>query len=150
MTTAADALDLIDAVIDTFRQLRVLGAALHGSEAPLTGERGVLFELARRGPQTVPAIARTLATSRQHVQVIVDRFLGEGIVERRPNPIHRRSVLIRLTGAGRREVKSIERRERRLLTGISPKLNGRRLREAAATLRKLGDVLQSSLPEPRR
>src|SRR4051812_7401984 len=80
------ALELVETVITTFRTLRIAGGKLHGRSGPLTGERGVIMDLARIGPDTVPNMARVRGTSRQHIQVIVDRLIEAGQAERRGEP----------------------------------------------------------------
>src|SRR4051794_3007825 len=72
------ALELVETVITTFRTLRIAGGKLHGRSGPLTGERGVIMDLARIGPDTVPNMARVRGTSRQHIQAIVDRLIEAG------------------------------------------------------------------------
>src|SRR5690242_12504078 len=124
---------LAEAVIATFRQLRVVGGHLHGTDGPVTGERGILLQLASDGPQTVPSMARERSKSRQHVQVIVDRLSERGLLERRANPRHKRSVVIALTRAGRAEVTRMKARERRLAARLAGAIPERELRRAAAT-----------------
>jgi len=63
----------------------------------------------------------------------VDRLVGRGLVERRPDPHDRRGVRVRLTAAGRNRVDlaldSLIERERALLAGLSD--------ESSATLADL-------------
>lgn len=61
---------------------------------------GVLQTLERHGPQTVPQIARRRSTSRQNIQVLINRLRGQGCVELTSNPAHRRSALVGLTPRG--------------------------------------------------
>src|SRR5438270_4927789 len=92
--------ELIEEVIATFRRLRVASAEIHGDGAPMPGQRGVLIDLARMGPQTVAGMARGRGVSRQHVQALVDGFLARRLVDLAENPAHRRSKLVRLTRGG--------------------------------------------------
>ena len=50
---------------------------------------------------TVPGIARVLGQSRQAVQRLTDVMVEDGLVEYRPNPKHKRSVLVTLTDTGK-------------------------------------------------
>src|SRR6266436_1557435 len=59
----------------------------------LAGAANVLQILARSGSQTVPQIARARATSRQNIQVVVNRLVTVGYVEAVQNPAHKRSML---------------------------------------------------------
>jgi DNA-binding MarR family transcriptional regulator len=70
------------------------------SESLAPAELRVLQILHERGPQTVPDIGRFRLTSRQNIQITVNRLKNAGLVELSPNPAHKRSDLVRLTGAG--------------------------------------------------
>lgn len=67
----------------------------------LSAQRQVLQALALRGPQAVPALAKNRTTSRQNIQIVVNKLSKMGLVESVSNPAHRRSKLIQLTPAGR-------------------------------------------------
>lgn len=62
---------------------------------------GVLQVLKRYGPQTVPRIARRRSTSRQNIQILINRLRSQGCVDLTSNPAHRRSALVTLTSRGR-------------------------------------------------
>jgi DNA-binding MarR family transcriptional regulator len=72
-----------------------------------TWEFDVLAALRRAGPpyDLSPGrlVAETLVTSGTMTNR-VDRLVGRGLVERRPDPDDRRGVLVRLTATGRRTV----------------------------------------------
>ena len=122
----------------------------------------VLQLLERHGPHTVPQIARRRSTSRQNIQILVNRLEGQGCVELRNNPAHRRSALVSLTAPGRTlllkgaavhrsmlETLASELAEpevdgaTRLLNGIRRRLNAEPAPEAAA-------AVQSQASPPRR
>src|SRR5436305_7931387 len=65
-----------------------------------SASRVALQVLQRCGPQTVPQIARARFSSRQNIQILVNRLQKEGLVELVENPDHKRSVLVRLTHRG--------------------------------------------------
>jgi DNA-binding MarR family transcriptional regulator len=134
--------ELIDEVIVTFRQLRMVSAEIHGDGAPMPGQRGVLIDLARMGPQTVAGMARARAVSRQHIQVLVDYFRGLGLAELVENPNHRRSKLVRLTRNGRVLVKAMVERERAVLSSLDLAVPPAQIQRAAAVLRALRQHLQ--------
>ncbi len=85
--------------------------------------RGVMEVVLRSGALSVPAIARGMAVSRQHVQVQVDALLAADLVAPRPNPAHKRSPLIALTDKGRAMMENMRAEElrafARLQTGVS-------------------------------
>jgi DNA-binding MarR family transcriptional regulator len=66
-----------------------------------TAAYGVLQALERHGPQTVPQIARRRSTSRQNIQILINRLQSQSCVELTSNPAHRRSALVTLTLQGR-------------------------------------------------
>jgi len=115
--------ELIEEVIQTFRQLRVISAEIHGSGLPIPGQRGVLMQL-NHGVQTVPGMARERGVSRQSIQKIVDGFVARGLVELVDNAAHRRSKLVRLTAKGKTAWKEMVAREvatvKKLRLQISP------------------------------
>lgn len=55
------------------------------------GTRVILEKLTVHGPQTVPALAKTLDVERQYVQRNVNDLLDNLHVEKRVNPAHKRS-----------------------------------------------------------
>jgi DNA-binding MarR family transcriptional regulator len=63
--------------------------------------RRVLQVLAHEGALTVPQIGRMLGTSRQNIQVIVNRLKIDGLVDVILNPAHERSVLVEATQSGK-------------------------------------------------
>jgi DNA-binding MarR family transcriptional regulator len=134
--------ELIEEVIATFRRLRVVSAELHGDGTPMPGQRGVLIDLDRVGPQTVANIARARAVSRQHIQALVNGFRARGLVEFAENPNHRRSKLVRLTRNGRALVKAMLKRESAALGSRGLVLPPAQIRSAVKTLQTLRQQLQ--------
>ena len=100
-------LDHGERVYDVIRQVRPLtvasvrvvaeGVRPHGLTV---GGRAVLELLAEHGARTVPALAADLGVSRQAVQRVVDYLRVRCHVVTRPNPAHRRSVLVETTDQG--------------------------------------------------
>lgn len=88
-------------------------------DAPLeglsVGVRAVLNMLREHGPMTVPQMGRAQALSRQFVQRMINDAAARGLVESVPNPAHKRSSLIRLTGEGRAAITAVIDRERSVL-----------------------------------
>src|SRR5436190_22545756 len=54
----------------------------------LAGAANVLQLLAQSGPQTVPQIAMARGTSRQNIQIVVNRLVTVGYLEAVQNPAH--------------------------------------------------------------
>jgi len=138
--------ELIEETILLFRRLRVLSAEIHGEGIPIAGQRGVLMDLANGGPQTVPAMARVRGVSRQNIQVLIDRFRSEGLVELIENPAHRRSKLVRLTAKGKKLTEAMSKRETQVLASLDVNIPSPQIQNASNVLRKFRDALQT-IPE---
>ena len=141
----ARAVRALGAVVDEtrllFHRLKRTAESLHQQGVTSGGRRGVLQSLQRKGPQTVPQLARARPVSRQHIQQLVDPLAEEGLVELVDNPRHKRSRLVRLTEAGRRQLEEIELRERPLLEALAADLGAEELEQAAAVLARLRGLL---------
>jgi DNA-binding MarR family transcriptional regulator len=105
--------------------------------------RGVLRDLVRLGPRSVPQLARRRECSRQHVQVLVNRLVADGMAELVPNPDHRRSPLVSLTGAGRDALEAMWRREAELVDQLPVEAIVGDLRRAAEVLGQLRSMLEA-------
>jgi DNA-binding MarR family transcriptional regulator len=115
---------------------RVVEAALR-PEGLSVGTRAVLEVLAEHGPATVPAIGDRLDLARQGVQRHVNDLLRLGYVESQPNPAHRRSVLIVLTGSGTEVIGRIRDDELRQLATLAPDCTEQEIATAAKVLAAL-------------
>lgn len=122
-----------------FHRLRASADRLHADLEITSPMRGVLESLRRGGPQTVPALAAARPVSRQHIQVQVDALADRGLVERLPNPAHRRSPLIALTAEGRALFDTILAREAGLLARIGARHDPGALETTARTLEALAE-----------
>jgi DNA-binding MarR family transcriptional regulator len=107
------------------------------------GERGVLLVLGRSHSQTVPQIARTRCTSRQNIQIVVNRLKEQGLVELVTNPAHKRSAQVCLTEKGRGLFSQIELAESRLLNDVLVDLSHDELTSATKCLQKLRQALSA-------
>lgn len=117
-------------------------------EAIPSASRGVLQILQRGGAQTVPQIARTRFSSRQNIQIVVNRLQKEGLVEFADNPHHKRSVLVRLTHRGQLAIAEAAKEEAELNTRVLPSFSQTELSSAAEVLNKLRRMLDGKeMPE---
>lgn len=126
-----------------FHRLRAAAEQVHAQGEISAGLRGVLRDLERLGPQTVPQMARRRPVSRQHIQVLVNRLVEDGHVELIPNPAHKRSHLVRLTARGESLVVAMNRREEKLLGNLKIGVTEKNLRGVAEVLRKVRESLES-------
>lgn len=141
----------LKALQDFLDEARLLFHRLGGAENQMFdrdslsgGMRGVIRDLARLGPRTVPRLARLRDVSRQHIQSLVDALEEAGFVVMVDNPAHRRSRLARLTRQGRICARQLARLESRLLAGMPRGRRGRHLQGATATLRQIREALQGA------
>src|ERR1700741_4158495 len=105
-TVDADSLDSLLAEVSILATRLKHGRHVFEEDADLAGgARSVLLLLGRQGAQTVPALARLRSTSRQNIQIVVNRLKASGLAKLESNPAHKRSALVRLTSKGRDLVK---------------------------------------------
>jgi DNA-binding MarR family transcriptional regulator len=140
----AATIDLVDETIRLYFRLRHVADQIHQKGALSGGRRGFLRSLHAEGPQTVPDMARARAVTRQNAQVFVNSLLEEGLVEKTPNPAHKRSHLIQLTDQGRKTLDEMNRREFRLVEQLDLGLSGQELTRAAEVLRTLRESFEGA------
>ena len=143
MSRATALITVLEETRALFHRLKVVVEQIHKEGRMSGGLRGVLRTLAADGPQTVPQVARTRPTSRQHIQVLVNRLLELGLVTLVDNPAHQRSRLVSLTPAGKKRIEAMSRREAVLLKKLSIDISEKTLHSSARTLKKLREVFES-------
>ncbi len=136
------AMKVIRGVRGLFHELRAVAQELHGGSSLAGGRRGVLVDLLEDGEQTVPELARRRPVTRQHIQVLVNQLLRDELVERRPNPEHKRSHLIGLTPKGRQTIAAMLERELELLQALEHQICLQQLLETAEVLSELKSALR--------
>jgi DNA-binding MarR family transcriptional regulator len=119
--------------------VRSLASRLRVDRSEING--GTLQLLARHGPQTVPQIARLRATSRQNIQIQVNRLERDGHVELTSNPVHKRSELVRVTDSGKMLSESLHATQRHTWEKLEPLLSAAEMTSAAALLRQIHDLI---------
>jgi DNA-binding MarR family transcriptional regulator len=124
-------------------RLRIAWDQVHGAADVSDSRRLVLQMLDRRGPRTVPQLARARPVSRQHVQSVVNTLIEDGLVEYLPNPVHQRSHLVTLTPAGKMLVDQERLKETLLVEGLRIEVADDDLRAAASVLTKLRAAFES-------
>ena len=120
---------------------RVAGEALE----PLgisAADRAVMEFLFPDEALSVPEIASRYDVSRQHVQVTVNSLRDKGLVERRANPRHKRSDLIRLTAKGKQLFTDVNVKDEELIEALFANLPGNQLATTLKILQKLNVRLE--------
>jgi len=78
-----------------------------------SAQAGALFALPSEGGAGVSAVADALGLAQSAASVLVQRLEQAGLVERQPDPVDRRAVLLTLTTRGRTmRARAIERAQR--------------------------------------
>ena len=134
--------DLIEVVVGIHLRLQMLTEELHGHSDLSRACRGILQDLYRLGPRTVPQLARGRPVSRPNVLMLVKRLMAQGLAESTRNPDHRRSYLVRLTAQGTTLLEEMWRREQEVLTRLDLALSLPELQSATATLQQFRDGLE--------
>jgi DNA-binding MarR family transcriptional regulator len=83
-----------------FRALAQKASENLGQYQLSVADRAVMEFLYPQEQLSVPEIASRYQVSRQHVQVTVNTLRDKGLLESRPNPRHKRSVLMELSEKG--------------------------------------------------
>lgn len=104
------------AAVEALAALRIAGKSLrllqerwaekHGLSE---GRLGVMFRLFRAGDCPLGDLAEDLESTPRNITGLVDHLERDGLVERIPDPLDRRSVRARLTAAGRQRIEAIWR-----------------------------------------
>ena len=102
---------------------------------------GILRILQQDGPLTVPEIARIRATSRQNIQILVNRLVAGGLLEVTNNPAHKRSALLQLTDRGRKLGTAAADEEAKSLAKLWQGVSEAEVRTAAGALHQLRTML---------
>jgi DNA-binding MarR family transcriptional regulator len=128
---------LFEETVDLANRLKKQARHTHRGEQLSASGRILLQSLQLQGAQTVPALAHIRSTSRQNIQVLVNRLAAAGFIEFVSNPGHKRSDLVQLTDAGRGLLSTANEREASLLATLLPHTTEAEVRSAAELLRKL-------------
>ena len=137
---------VLEGAVALHLRLRAVTDRLHGQPELTRVCRGVLQDLVRLGPRTVPQLARRRECSRQHLRVLVNRLVADGMAQLVPNPDHRRSHLVQLTDRGRETLEAMWSREARLVRELPITLSAEELDTAARVLRQLRELLPNGGP----
>ncbi len=129
--------DLGMEVIHTYFRLRAAGERIGATPPAGAGSFGLLRSLKSSGPQTVPQLARTRGVSRQHIQILANGLVEQGLVEFVDNPAHRRSRLLKITDLGERRLAQVTQRIEEAYEDISAGMDPDEIRAAIKVLAEL-------------
>lgn len=130
---AVDELTMTAALL--YFRMRNAAEDILGEGAQSSGRRSILKGLVKAGPQTVPQMARVRMVSRQHIQMLVNGLLEDGLVELVDNPAHKRSKLVQITPEGQEAAEATARREAQILPELSRGLSLQEIETATRVLK---------------
>jgi DNA-binding MarR family transcriptional regulator len=107
-----------------------------------TQARWQVLSAASSGDKSVPQLARRLGYARQSVQRVVDLLVSENVTEYVPNPDHKRSALVRLTGDGHRQLRKLTAAADQMHRKIARELGRDDLATTLRVLRALRDAMR--------
>jgi len=110
--------------------------------------QAVLAILQREGALSVPAIARFKSTSRQNVQIIINRLRAAGLVELSINPAHKRSELVLLTGTGDAVLEKAENQVAPTMRHLAEQFGHSELQAWLESVRKLRKAMTGETVTP--
>jgi DNA-binding MarR family transcriptional regulator len=125
---------LANELLAAFFDLRAAGQRIGAVADWGGGTWGLMKTLAEEGPITMAEFARRRAVSRQYIQKIANELMARGFVVLQANPKHRRSGLLVLTAAGRRELRDVSARIRRQLAQWCESMDSRSVTAATKTV----------------
>jgi DNA-binding MarR family transcriptional regulator len=97
-------------------------------------------------PPTVPQIGRNLDRPRQVIQRVANELVREGLLEKAPNPHHRRASLLVPTPAAVELARQAEERATKTTTAFLGKVNAERCHALTSELRDLREALEALTP----
>jgi len=129
----------------SFKLLAALADTYLTSYGLVAGERAVMEFIDSWGEKSVPDLARSFHVSRQNIQVRVNGLVRKGLLEKRANPAHKRSVLIALSETGRDVFAAIKIEEESHIHDLFDGLSTEDVATASRTLSQLMDRIDDRL-----
>ena len=99
--------------------------------------RGVIEVLFEEGAITVPHIAKLKHVTRQNIQSIVDQMFKLGWAQARPNPFHKKSVMIELTPLGKKAFEKMQKEEMDYMKKLNLDISSKKIEETKNFLDEL-------------
>jgi len=122
------------------REIGLLDEHLPASDLSLAEAR-VLYELAQQAGQTAAEIGRRLAMDKAHLSRILARFRTRGYVSSRPDPAHRKRLILSLTDAGRAAFAQLDAGTRAQIEAMLTPLGQDRQQRLFSAMREIRTVL---------
>jgi DNA-binding MarR family transcriptional regulator len=149
--------DLIAATRSLQSELNRAETSSYAKEHLSPAAARVIVLLHGSGALSVPYIGRAVGTSRQNIQMVINRLRRAGVVTAELNPHHKRSSRIVLTERGEQLHQFIVSRQNKLFRSVLEGVSEEELRTATRCLRTLAAQLnpaaaqkQPPAPRPRK
>ncbi len=134
-------LDLFKTLEETQKTIQNILPTIYDTQAsPLQTQ--LINHLGEYGEQTVPQIAAFRKSSRQNIQVVINELLTLGIVIRKVNPHHKRSVIYKLSSIGYDVFEHNKKAHTLFLGHLQELFSTEELDQAEKTLKKLNKNLK--------
>jgi DNA-binding MarR family transcriptional regulator len=134
-------------LLDLFDQIMALAIRLRQRADLPNAEYAVLEMIHRFGPMTVPQIARARSTSRQNIQILIDRLEAIGRVGLTGNPAHKKSLLVQITENGKASLAASETAQKDFLLELGSRLSEAEVRGTISVLSKVRSLLSADREE---
>lgn len=134
-------LELLKTLEETQKTIQNILPAMYDTQAsPLQTQ--LINHLGQYKEQTVPQIAAFRNSSRQNIQVAINELLTLGIVIKNVNPLHKRSVIYKLTHIGYDIFQHNKKAHDSFLGPLQKIFSDKELDSARSVLDKLNEVLK--------
>jgi DNA-binding MarR family transcriptional regulator len=107
----------------------------------LTAARWQVLSAVAGAPAPAAQVARTIGLTRQAVQQTADALEGEGLIQYRANPNHKRAKLIEATALGRQRLAAAQARQIAWANRLGKRLGRASLQASLAGIRAIGAEL---------
>jgi len=135
--------DIADGFMDTFPAFfrRVSRGVAHPSARKFDPSRFVLKAVHIHGPVRMSVIGSHMGISRPYMTALVDKLIEDGLVERVPDPDDRRVVNVRITDAGKEEIKDFTESARKAVIKNLSSLDSEDISTLSELMRKFRDIV---------
>ncbi len=133
---------VLESFVETMFRLMMDHHQRHVSELELTIPQAHALRLLRHGPLCTGELAAELKISAPAVTQLTDRLMRKQLIERRQADGDRRSVLVQLTGRGRRAINRVRECRHDIFCGALENLNDEDRETVVLALGKVINALE--------
>ncbi|MEO0982705.1 MAG: MarR family winged helix-turn-helix transcriptional regulator [Pseudomonadota bacterium] len=146
MTTSAEKMmSVLTLASKLYFKLSAVGADSLKESGVSPGQRALMEDVSRLGPQSIGALAAMRPVAKQYVQKLVSDLVEIGFAELTPNPADGRSKLVELTAAGRDRLETWRRADLKRLEAFASTIPDRDIDRALSVLTAAHAALQDEV-----